>query len=48
MYYMMRASVPSLHRESVDSLIRRANTLGITPVINLLISETKQRHFCIL
>ena len=29
MYYVMRASAPSLHRESTDSLIICTNTIGM-------------------
>ena len=34
MYYVMRASAPSLHRESTDSLIRVINTYNIIHSFN--------------
>ena len=40
MYYVMRASAPSLHRESTDSLIRFANMRAINLCVGDLAENT--------
>ena len=45
MYYMIGASVPSLHRESTDSLISKGAHILCT-IIHTAISQFNANHYC--